>query len=782
MLRSLAGRPVQRYPRARVDGYVSFILARPRAVIACVLLLTAVLGAELRHLEPHVNLRDLMPQGHPYRGIDDRLRDDFGAGQTALLAVQVAQGDVFTAETLRRVERLTAAVEELPGVEPSSVLSLASRRAKAFVADPDGVRIEPLLGEVSSDPAALRALRETVFSHPAYVGHLVAPDGRGALVLADFAESERPERTTRALEALAAAESADGTLVLVGGQSPALAALQDATRRIAPLLLLALGIIALVHYEAFRTLQAVVLPLVTAALSVVWAMGLTSLLGVRVTPWTAVTAVLVLSVAAGHAVQILKRYYECYAELGDNRAAVAASLARIGPVTVTACFIAAAGFASLATFGVPAVRDFGLMAACGITSALVLELTFIPCVRVLLRAPRSAEARRERERHLLDALIERIGRAVTARPGVVLAAGLAFAGGVGLGIGRIHVNTAFRSWFDRDEPVIVADRAIREAFTGTSTIRVRIEGAGPDALVDPAALRGIAALQRVLAEEPDVTATLSVADHLQLLNRAMHDGDPAAYAIPDDPALVEQYLLLLDPEDLERVLTFDRRAAAIHALARSDDVAWVQGVFARLRTTAERVMPPGVRVEVAGGELAQAAANNETVVHEKLLNMLQVSLVICALSALVFRSLVAGALVLVPLLCAVLVNLGVMGWVGSWLSFATATYTAMGVSLGADFAIYLMFRLREEMRVRPPEAALREALRTSGRAIVSVASAIALGCAALLASDFALWRQLGAYVALMMASSALATLTVLPAALLLVRPRFLSRGERDQPA
>ena len=32
---------------------------------------------------------------------------------------------------------------------------------------------------------------------------------------------------------------------------------------------------------------------------------------------------LVLSVAAGHAVQILKRYYECYPELGDNRAAVA---------------------------------------------------------------------------------------------------------------------------------------------------------------------------------------------------------------------------------------------------------------------------------------------------------------------------------------------------------------------------------------------------------------------------------------------------------------------------
>jgi hypothetical protein len=758
-----------------VEGFVAFILARPRAVIACVLAVTALLAAELRYLEPEVNLRELVPQDHPYMAIDDRLRDEFGAGQTGLLALAVEEGTVFAPETLARIERLTAAVEALPGVEPASVLSLAAPRAKALLPEADGVRVAPILDGIPRDPAALAALRETVFSHPMWIGHLVSPDARGALVLADFSEAVSPEDTTRALEALARQESGDGVSILVGGQSPALAALQAATRRIAPLLAIALFVIAIVHYEAFRTVQAVILPLVTAGLSVIWSMGLTSALGVHVTPWTAVTAVLVLSVAAGHAVQILKRYYECYAELGDNRAAVAASLGRIGPVMATACFIAAAGFASLATFGVPAVRDFGLMAACGIVSTLVLELTFIPCVRALLRAPRSGEAARERDHRLLGRAIDALGGAVLARPGRALGVALVIAGCTGLGIARIHVNTAFRSWFDRDEPVIVADRAIRADFTGTSTIRVRIEGAEPDALTDPAALRGIAALQAVLSREPDVTATFSAADLIQLVNRAMHGGDPAAYAVPDDRGLIEQYLLLFDPEDLERVLTSDHRVGAIHALSRSDDVAWVRAVFGRLRATAAEVMPAGVRVEVAGGELAQAAANNETVVQEKLLNMLQVAAVICALSSLVFRSLVAGLLVLAPLGCAVLVNLGVMGWIGSWLSFATASYTAMGVSLGADFAIYLLFRLREELATRPLEAAVRASIGTSGRAIFFVASAIAAGYATLFFSDFALWRQLGGYVALMMGTSALATLTVLPACVLLLRPRFLER-------
>jgi hypothetical protein len=171
---------------------------------------------------------------------------------------------------------------------------------------------------------------------------------------------------------------------------------------------------------------------------------------------------------------------------------------------------------------------------------------------------------------------------------------------------------------------------------------------------------------------------------------------------------------------------------------------------------------------------------NVTVVREKLQNILQVGAVIFLLSALVFRSFVAGFLVLAPLACAAVVNLGLMGWFGSWLSFATATYTSMGVSLGADFAIYLLFRVREESRVAICfEDAVQAALLTSGRAVFFVASAIAAGYATLMASDFLPWRQLGVYVSLMMVSSAAATLTLVPALLLTCRPRFLCAGRKS---
>ena len=761
-----------------MERIARLVTKHPRWVVAAILLLSLGFVRELRHLRLEVRLSDEVPAGHPYTEIDDRLGERLGAHQTAIVAIGVRDGDVVNPDTLARIRRVTDGIAKIPGVVPSSILSLTAPHVKAVIADGEAVRVEALVPTpVPTDADSLRVLRERILSFPMYVGTIVTPDARGAMILADFATDAHTEAVTEELEALAAQERDAQTTIWVGGQPPALAALNGATRGIIPLIALALAVIALVHYEAFRTAQAVFLPLVTAALSVVWAMGITAALGFNLTPWTAITAVLVLSVAAGHAVQILKRYYESYHELGDNRAAVAASLLRIGPVMAIVCGIAAAGFGSLATFGIPAVRDFGLMAAFGILSTLVLELTFIPAVRAMLQAPRSAEALRERSHTLLDPALDGIANAVVARPRATLAIAVVAVLATSLGIFRIEVNSAFRSWFDDDAPVIAADNAIRANFTGTSTIRVLIEGDAPDALLDPQVIRGMDALQRTFREEEAITSTVSLADFVQVMNRALNGGGPEAFAVPDSREAIEQYLLFFEPADLARVVSPDNKTAAIHALSRKDRVAWVEALFARLRVVAAREFPPGIRVGVGGGELGQAAATNTTVIRHKLENMAQIATVIFVLSALVFRSLAAGLLVLAPLVCAALVNLGIMGWIGSWLSFATASYTAMGVSLGADFAIYLLFRLREEVQGGLPlEGAILAAMRSSGRAIFFVASAIAAGNATLLASDFALWRQLGGYVSLMMATSCLATLTVIPALVLIFAPRFLAAG------
>ena len=91
------------------------------------------------------------------------------------------------------------------------------------------------------------------------------------------------------------------------------------TRRVALLFLLALAMIGYLHYRAFRTLQGMIVPLVTAIMGVIWALGLMGLIGAPMDPWNIMTPILLLAIGAGHSVQILKRYYEEYARARATR-------------------------------------------------------------------------------------------------------------------------------------------------------------------------------------------------------------------------------------------------------------------------------------------------------------------------------------------------------------------------------------------------------------------------------------------------------------------------------
>ena len=292
-----------------------------------------------------------------------------------------------------------------------------------------------------------------------------------------------------------------------------------------------------------------------------------------------------------------------------------------------ACGIAAAGFASLATFGIPAVRDFGLMAAFGILSTLVLELTFIPaCPRAAARAAPRRKRARERSTASSTPRIDVLAARGARAPRRCCSRPLLAAHGGAVGIARIDVNSAFRSWFDADAPVIAADNAIRARFTGTSTIRVLVEGDAPDALLDPAVLRGMAALQRALRDERRSRARSSLADYVQVMNRALHDGGPDALARARDArGRRADDLLLFEPDDLvarrERRPRDRRHPRALAPRSRR----WVEALFARLREVAAREFPPSVRVEIGGGELGAGGRQQLDRGAHKLENMGQIA-------------------------------------------------------------------------------------------------------------------------------------------------------------
>lgn len=755
----------------------------PVQVLVAVLVVTVGLGIQASHLRLDIRESDQMPQDHPYVRLYNQINDRFGGGAVVVIAIAQRNGDVFNHDTLAMIERITRKVEALPQAAHGSVLSIASPRVKTLDSTPDGIDVHALMAAVPGDDEGVRRLRADLASNELYTGTLVSADATAAAVILEVPVDVAYLTLHRQLEEIVAPERSATTQIALAGGPIVFSYLDQYTAQMAILFPIAVLVIGLVHYEAFRTWQAMFLPLLTALLSVAWALGIMGALRAPLDTWSSIAPVAILAVAAGHAVQILKRYYEEYATHGDNRQAIIASIEKVGPVMFMAGLIAAAGFASLATFQVPSIRVFGLLMASGIMSALVIETTFIPACRTLLGGPKRREALRERESRWLGPILQRLSAQVVRTPWTVLGVAAVLMIVSATGMLSLRVDSSLRGYFSPTTQIRLDDALINDKFAGASILKVLLKGNAEGVLQQPEVLRAIEDTQAFIQRLPEVGKTLSIADYVKRMHRVMDPQSAERAAIPDRQPLIAQYLFLYtlsgQPDDLSNLVDPAYRDGVILAFNKSDASAFVHALVHDLKEfTARRFAGLPVTVGIAGGALGAQAAVNEVIVREKIRNLLQVAGIIFLLSALALRSIVGALLVLSPLAIAVVINFGVMGWTQTALSMSTASVTAMGVSIGADFAIYLIFRLREELTEYALVDALQRTLLTCGKAIFFVSSAVALGYLILVFSGFAAWMHLGGFTALIMLVSSLAAVSVLPALVIIVEPRFLWPGRR----
>lgn len=763
-------------------AWTRFVVRHRGAILVLVLIVTAVLGRAMTRLHVEVDPDAQLPDHHPFIRTLHDVHRLFGDKNLVVVGLAPRDGEVFTPAFLATLDRVTRRIRSLPGANPALVQSLASPEVKDVTGTADGMTIEPLMPEVPRDAAGAQAVRARAFANPAFVGTLVSADGRAAVIQASFELTPEIPGYRHLAEAVRTAveREADGSFDWrLSGPVVFLAQLSTYSSRMVWLFPIALLVIGCVHWEAFRTGQALILPLATAILSVVWALGTMGLLGVPLDPFNTTTPILILAVAAGHAVQVLKRFYEEYDRLGELEPAIVACLERVGPVMVAAGVVAALSFCSLVTFQTATIRTFGLFTGFGIVAALLIEMTLIPAVRAMLPAPRRREMEREASAHpVLDRLLAAAGAALE-RPRLVLGVAASVLG-VGLLLAsRVEVNMSLKGQFRPSDPVRADDEAINARFAGTNTLILLVEAPQAAGLEEPAAIAAIWRLQARLAAEPGVGRVTSYVDFLRRMHHALNADDPSAGDLPASRGLVAQYLLL---NELDTLLDAEHRIAKIRLLVHEDSTAYARALIARAEHHARALLPPELGVRFTGS-LASTTAATEVMVEGKLRNMAQIAAITVVVAGMLLRSVLAGLLVAVPLVLAVVVNFAVMGLIGLPLDSMTAVISAMAVGIGADYAIYYLSRVREERETAPDLAtAQARALATSGKAILFVSSAVALGYATLCLSGFRAHVELGGLVALAMASSSAGALALLPSLLSVLRPRFLEgRSQAARP-
>ncbi len=778
-------------------NWISFVIERRKWVIALCLLFTAGLMSQFGRLHIVITSDNFLPQSNHYIVTTNEIEKTFGNKFTVVIGVTAKEGTIYQTSILEKVQRITKRLRDVPDVMKTNINSLAARKAKGIQGTADGMIVRPLMERVPQNDAEMATLKKAVASIPAYEDLLVTKDQKTTLIVAEVKDDASGFSPVGDAVMAAVDPERDNTVeITVGGMPIFLTWLERYSMKMGFLLPLAILIVGLIHYEAFRTVQAAALPLITAILSVIWSLAILAISGTSMDTFNASTPILILAVAAGHAVQILKRYYEEFAKLKQtspgkdpkeaSREAVLNAMTRVGPVMLVACAVASLGFFSLTIFDIRAVRTFGLLTGAGIISALILELTFIPALRSMLPPPGEKEYHREKERSIWDRWIEYMFFWVTERRRAVYV--LASIAVVALSLGGywLKVENAARQYFSDELQLRKDDDALNTRTAGTSTMHLLVDTGADDGVKDPKVLEAMDKVQQFLQKDPRVGKTLSIADFIKRMNQAMNEDKKGFYSIPSSHDLVAQYLLLYsnsgEPQDFDSYVDYGYRKADIQVFLKNDDSKFLEDFVGKTKSYADSVFPKGVETRIGGGVIVSLALNEE-MVRDKVLNILQILACVFLISSFIFRSPLAGMMIVVPLIATVFVNFGVMGMLGIPLNISTALVSAMAVGIGADYAIYLSFRMREELASHHNEAdALRIAFLSAGKATMFVSSAVAGGFGVLMIEwGFKNDVWMGFLVSLAMVVSSFATLTVFASLILSLRPKFIF-GQRLEGA
>jgi uncharacterized protein len=780
------------------EKYASFIVLRRRWVIFAILLMTGFLGSRLMNLQVDMDQDTWVPQSHPFVKTTKALEKMFGGREIVMIGIAPKKGDIYQPEVLARIDRIQHEIENMPEAIRHNVISLAANKVKDIEGNADGLAVQPMMAKVPETAQEMTALRERVDRNKIYTNSLVSPNHRAAAVIADFKlDYSKPsyEPLMVKIHAIMDRERTADIELYTAGLPVDFGSFEHNMMQMPMFFGVALLIIMAIQYLSFRSFQGMLLPIVTALLSVVWALGLMGLAGVHMDGLNTTTPILIMAVAAGHSIQILKRYYEDFQRLRAlepladakwlSQRAVVECMRHVGPIVGTASLIAIITFYTLTHSEVSASSHFGFFAGSGVLATLILEMTLIPALRATLPAPKLRETDAEKKNALLDRMLGTLARGLSGgRAPAILMGGVVVVCIVAAGVLRINVDNSLKNFSRPDSVIRKDDAALNQLFGGTNTVFFLVEGVDEDTIKDPAVLKGMDKLQTYLQSQPHVGKAMSIVDIVKRLNQAMHGDDAAYHVIPDDPKLIAQYLFMYSlsggPQDFSSYVDNGYRRAAMWVFVKTDSTTYATELHDRVQTIIADSFPANVTVRM-GGSLAQTVAGNQALTHDKSNSVWQMIAVVFILSSLALRSLIGGIFVTLPLGIVVVANFGVMGWLGIPLDMGTMTTAAMAIGIGADYELYLLFRFKEELaRSKDSAVATHRSLVTSGKAVIYVAISIAAGYAFLLTSGFAFYTRLAVMVIATMMVSAFVAVIFLRAMTMVFKPKFIY-GRQNAP-
>ena len=504
----------------------------PALTAGVIAAITVFFAIQLPRAELDNNNIRFLPDKNPAKVISEYIDETFGGQIMILVGLERPYKSVFEKDFLQRIRLFSQTAENIENVK--SVNSIMS--TQYITGDGDSIIVSDLVPEdFSGTQEEITELKRRLASWDLFRGSLVSDNLSAAQIIITLdvlTEDLGSPEVTRCYEEIHAAAQkifAGSAQVYFTGQ-PVLNITINKSIIADNLLLIPLVVVVVLAllFFSFRRFTFVALPLLTVIIAVIWTIGMSALLGIKLSVLTTILPVILVAVGSAYGIHIVTHYIQDTRDkilsVEEHRELVIELVRKLIKPVALAALTTLAGFISFCFTPIVPMREFGYCAGFGVLAAFVVAVLFIPSM-FLIRGPKTfnGTAKEQADGDRFSSAIAHIFLAIAQKKILVLSlAALTVVISI-YGLSKVVIDNAVIEFFQNETDMSRSDRFIREYFAGSKDITLVIQADTAEEILHPGVLRAVDDLSMYLTENvPIVGKVVGFTDILKRINQVFN--------------------------------------------------------------------------------------------------------------------------------------------------------------------------------------------------------------------------------------------------------------------
>lgn len=749
------------------NSYPKWLLRHRLLVIITALVLVCVAASGLRHISFTANYRVFFSDDNPQLIAFETLENTYVQNDNVLIVLAPDNGDIFTPQNLAIVEKYTEKAWQTPySNRVDSITNFQHTEA-----EDDDLIVRDLVTDARTlNSNELARVREIALQEPLLANRLIAPTGD---VTAINVTVQFP-RENEAVEGPEVVEFVRNIADEIRNKHPNMQVYltgmaimnhsftESSKNDMATLVPFSFAIMLLLLALLVGGLTGTFATLLVIMFSILSALGIGAYLGMPLSPPSATSPTIILTVAIANCVHILVTFIQQLRMGTEKNSALIESLrVNLQPVFL-ASLTTSFGFLTMNFSDVPPFAHLGNFVALGVAFSFLLSISLLPVLISLLpvKTPNQTDQDDMLMRKLADFIISKRSYLLWGMASVIIFL-------VSM-LPRNELNDVFVHYFDESVAFRTDSDFTTERLTGLYNIEYSLEAGEPGGISKPEFLQEIDAFANWYRQQPETIHVNIYTDIIKRLNKNMHGDDESYYAIPEDRELAAQYLLLYEMSlpyglDLNNQINIDKSAtrmtATLKTISSNELIALEERAQNWLETNTQHISI----ADGTGTSLMFAHIGKRNIVS-MLIGTAVALMLISMVLMMALRSIKIGLISLIPNLAPAAMGFGLWGMLVGEIGLSLSVVTSMTLGIVVDDTVHFLSKYLRARREKglDANAAVRYAFITVGRALIITSVVLVVGFLILATSSFELNSGMGLLTAIVIAIALAADFLFLP--------------------